>query len=123
MWEFVELVIKAGGEFKRFAIILFKVVLDVISEEGFETKLLKVEFVREEAAAVDDDNDAVVEAEAEEDVDEDEVEEFVLALLIEELCLFNTFCKLFVEKTSCNKEPDADEEELEDEDNCWLREE
>lgn len=34
---------KAGGEFKRFAIILFKVVLDVINEDGFETKLLKVE--------------------------------------------------------------------------------
>lgn len=114
----VEFVGKAGGEFKRFAIILFKVVLDVINDKGFETKFLKVEFVLEPWKVAE--------------LDDEEEEEFVLALLIEELCLFNTFCKLFVEKTSCNKEgvegkeKDVEEleEELEDEeDNCWLREE
>lgn len=40
-----EWIVKAGGEFKRFAIILFKVVLDVINDDGLETKLLRVAFV------------------------------------------------------------------------------
>ena len=105
--------VKAGGEFKRLAIILFNVVLDVIKAEGgFETRLLKVALACEEegvAAEEDDDDDddddddkEALELEVEADVGVElfllvfvEVElEFVLALFIEELCcLFNTFCK------------------------------
>lgn len=74
-----------GGEFKRLAIILFKVVLEVINDEGFETKLLKVEL---EAEAEDEDEDVV-----EDDVKLDTelvaaafVVLFVLSAFDEELC-------------------------------------
>lgn len=104
-------VIAFGGEFKRLAIILFKVVLDVISDAGgFATKLLRVEL------AEDDEDDG------EEAADDDVVVVvellfvvFVLELLAEELCLVNTFCKLFELKISCNKgEVGADTETLAD---------
>lgn len=104
-------VIAFGGEFKRLAIILFKVVLDVISDAGgFATKLLRVEL------AEDDEDDG------EEAADDDVVVVvellfvvFVLELLAEELCLVNTFCKLFELKISCNKgEVGAETETLAD---------
>lgn len=99
-----------GGEFKRLAIILFKVVLDVIKLEGFDTKLLNVELAR------DDEAEAV---EEEEDVDNVEFVElcvFVLELLVEELCLVNTFCKLFVANISCNNGEGGEDKEDEDDD-------
>lgn len=108
-------VIAFGGEFKRLAIILFKVVLDVISDAGgFATKLLRVELAED-----DDDED-----DGEEAADDDDVVVvvellfvvFVLELLAEELCLVNTFCKLFELKISCNKgEVGAETETLADE--------